>query len=409
MTVITRFAPSPTGNLHVGGLRTALFNFLYAKRHGGKFFLRIEDTDTVRSDSVYLDSILHGLQWLSLTHDRIVYQSANVARHREVALALLESGKAYIEDGAIRLRVGRKEMVKFSDLILGEISIDSENINDVVLLRSDGMPTYMLAVVVDDHDMGVTHVVRGSDHITNTFTQKLIYEGMGWSFPEVAHIPLIHNLRGGKLSKRDGAVDALEYKDAGILPEAMLNYLLRLGWSHGDKEIFSMQEAIDLFDVSCVGKSPSCFDCDKLSSLNSHYMQKLPVERIVAEISNFIECDLMVASDTFSSLVELFRKRCSSLITLRDSLQFCWSSTVPSEVNGALLREVSEFLEHANWNLDLQDVLKEYISRTTFSAKEVYTNLRRVLTGQENSPSIVEIMRIFGKEMVLGKLRHFLG
>ncbi|ACT69691.1 glutamate--tRNA ligase [Neorickettsia risticii] len=408
MDVVTRFAPSPTGNLHIGGLRTAVFNFLYARRYGGKFLLRIEDTDLARSNTAYLDSILQGLKWLSLSHDVLVYQSVNVNRHREVALELLNRGKAYHDNGAVRLKVNHDETVKFSDLILGEISVDGDSINDVVILRSDGSPTYMLAVVVDDHDMGITHIIRGSDHITNTFTQKLIYEGMGWSLPEIAHIPLIHNTHGAKLSKRDGAVDVIDYRTAGILPEAMFNYLLRLGWSHGDKEIFSIQEAIDLFDIAAVGKSPARFDREKLYSLNSHYISGLPIARIASEVRSLVREKIIVSDGAFIAFVELFRKKCSSIVELKDNLRFCWSTDLRLEVDRILLQEVLKLLENTDWGSSLQQILKEYISLSGFSAKEVYTNLRMALIGQEHSPSVVEIMQIFGKDIVLQKLHDSL-
>ncbi|ABD46317.1 glutamate--tRNA ligase [Neorickettsia sennetsu] len=408
MDVVTRFAPSPTGNLHIGGLRTAIFNFLYARRHGGKFLLRIEDTDLARSNTAYLESILQALKWLSLSYDELVYQSVNVNRHREVALELLNRGKAYHDNGAVRLKVNHDETVKFSDLILGEISADGDSINDVVILRSDGSPTYMLAVVVDDHDMGITHIIRGSDHITNTFAQKLIYEGMGWSLPDFAHIPLIHNTHGAKLSKRDGAVDVIDYRTAGILPEAMFNYLLRLGWSHGDKEIFSIQEAIDLFDITAVGKSPARFDREKLYSLNSYYISGLPLERIASEVRSLVEEKIIVSYSAFIAFVELFRKKCSSIVELKDNLQFCWCTDSCLEVDRLLLQEVLKLLENTDWGPSLQQILKEYISLSGFSAKEVYTNLRMALIGQEHSPSVVEIMQIFGKDVVLKKLRNSL-
>ncbi|AHX11631.1 glutamate--tRNA ligase [Neorickettsia helminthoeca str. Oregon] len=406
VTVITRFAPSPTGNLHIGGLRTALFNFLYARKRGGKFLLRIEDTDAARSKSIYLDSILDGLSWLALKYDGIVHQSANVERHKAVASALLESGKAYTKDGAIRLRIMHGAAVQFTDLILGDISTETKNINDVVILRSDGSPTYMLAVVVDDHDMGVTHIIRGSDHITNTFTQKLIYEAMGWSFPNVAHIPLIHNTHGAKLSKRDGAVDVIAYKEAGILPEAMFNYLLRLGWAHGDKEIFSIEEAIALFDIVGIGKSPARFDNEKLHHLNAYYIRTLPVDRIASEVLDLVKVELVVSLDSFNAFVELFRKKCSSLIELKDSLEFCWKNVVPvSVVDKSLLVDLLGVLQGADWNFSLKETLRKYISSSSVPAKVVYTNLRLALIGQESSPSVVEIMDIFGREAVLEKLR----
>ncbi|HEX2726155.1 MAG TPA: glutamate--tRNA ligase, partial [Beijerinckiaceae bacterium] len=306
-TVVTRFAPSPTGFLHIGGARTALFNWLYARRHGGKMLLRIEDTDRERSTDAAIQAILDGLSWLGLEWDGdVVYQYSRAERHREVARTLLATGRAYqcyaspteLEqmretarregrpmryDGrwrdrdpgdappgvrpVIRLRAPIEGETVVEDHVQGRVVWQNKDLDDLVLLRSDGNPTYMLAVVVDDHDMGVTHIIRGDDHLTNAARQKQIYDALGWSVPEMAHIPLIHGPDGAKLSKRHGALGIEAYRTMGYLPAALRNYLVRLGWSHGDQEVFSTDEMIEAFDLGQIGRSPARFDFAKLENL----------------------------------------------------------------------------------------------------------------------------------------------
>src|SRR5437879_2964706 len=312
-SIVTRFAPSPTGFLHIGGARTALFNWLYAKKHGGKMLLRIEDTDRERSTEPAIAAILDGLKWLGLDWDGdVIYQFSRAARHREVAEALLASGKAYRcyatpeqltemrekarAEGRTRLYDGRwrdrdpsearpnvKPVIRLKapldgetvieDQVQGRVVWQNENLDDLVLLRSDGTPTYMLAVVVDDHDMGVTHIIRGDEHFTNAARQKQIYDALGWTVPVMAHIPLIHGPYGAKLSKRHGALGVEAYRAMGYLPAAMRNYLVRLGWAHGDQEIFTEAEMIAAFDLPAIGRSPARFDFTKLESLNGHYIR----------------------------------------------------------------------------------------------------------------------------------------
>lgn len=324
MSVITRFAPSPTGYLHIGGARTALFNYLFSKHHGGKFLLRIEDTDEKRSTQAAIDAILQGLNWLGLKHDGdFILQSKNQTRHQEVAAKLLEKGQAYLcytaaeELDEMRKKAEeRKEVFRFKspwrdqiqsqassvkpvirikaplegemvirDLVQGEIRVKNSELDDLVMLRGDGTPTYMLAVVVDDFDMNITHIIRGDDHLTNAFRQKVIYEAMGWKVPEFAHIPLIHGPDGTKMSKRHGATSVIEYQEMGYLPEAMRNYLLRLGWSHGDAEMISDSQAVEWFNLDKVGKSPARFDFTKLGNVNKHYLK----EKNEAELLKLIE------------------------------------------------------------------------------------------------------------------------
>ena len=346
MSVITRFAPSPTGYLHIGGARTALFNYLFSKHHGGKFLLRIEDTDAQRSTKEAIDAILQGLDWLGLIHDEdFILQSKNLVRHKEVAEKLLEKNQAYLcytsteeleemrknaeekkevfrfkspwRDKAqsqistvkpvIRIRAPLDGDTVIKDLVQGEICVKNSELDDLVMLRGDGTPTYMLAVIVDDHDMQVTHVIRGDDHLTNAFRQKIIYQAMGWKVPEFAHIPLIHGPDGAKLSKRHGATSVIDYKDMGYLPEAMRNYLLRLGWSHGDSEIISDAQALEWFDLNKVGKSPSRFDFTKLDSVNKHYINQKSSEELLKLL--FKKRDNQSDSLEFSPLIAAEKKR----------------------------------------------------------------------------------------------------
>ena len=326
--VVTRFAPSPTGFLHIGGARTALFNWLYARGRGGKMLLRIEDTDRERSTKAAIDAILDGLDWLGLTWDgEPVYQFSRAARHREVAEELLakdhayrcyaspeeltamreaarREGRAKLYDGrwrdrdpseappgvkpVIRLKAPLTGETAIEDQVQGRVAWQNENLDDLVLLRSDGTPTYMLAVVVDDHDMGVTHIIRGDDHLTNAARQKHIYDALGWNVPVMAHIPLIHGPDGSKLSKRHGALGVDAYRAMGYLPAAMRNYLVRLGWAHGDQEIFSTEEMIAAFDLPQIGRSPARFDFAKLESLNGHYIRQTADADLLAEVERVL-------------------------------------------------------------------------------------------------------------------------
>ena len=328
-SIVTRFAPSPTGFLHIGGARTALFNWLYAKKHGGKMLLRIEDTDRERSTEPAIAAILDGLKWLELDWDGdVIYQFSRAARHREVAEQLLASGKAYhcyatpeeltamrekaraegrtrLYDGmwrdrdpseapagmkpTIRLKAPQTGETVIEDQVQGRVVWQNENLDDLVLLRGDGNPTYMLAVVVDDHDMGVTHVIRGDDHLINAARQKQIYDAMEWAIPSMSHIPLIHGPDGAKLSKRHGALGVEAYRAMGYLPAALRNYLVRLGWSHGDQEIFSTQEMIDAFDLSAIGRSAARFDFAKLENLNGHYIRQADDQSLVTMFEDVLD------------------------------------------------------------------------------------------------------------------------
>ena len=303
--IITRFAPSPTGFLHIGGVRTALFNWLYAKNNSGKFLLRIEDTDRERSSNEAIDRIIDGLKWLGLENDgEIVYQHKNEKRHIEVAHMLLESGFAYrdweLEDDfdnlekahAIRFKIPDDGETIINDKVQGDVTFQNKEIEDFVLLRSDGTPTYMLSVVVDDYDMNISDIIRGDDHLINAAKQKLLYNSLKWDCPTFSHIPLIHGQDGSKLSKRHGSLGIEHYIEEGYLPEAIINYLLRLGWSHGDQEIFSLEEMINYFSIEKIRKSPSKFNIEKLNDINSIYLKNLSLETLITRIdSSYINLD----------------------------------------------------------------------------------------------------------------------
>ena len=372
MTVVTRFAPSPTGFLHIGGARTALFNWLFARHHGGTFLLRIEDTDRARSTEAAVEAILDGLKWLELDWDGdAVSQFERRGRHAEVAHQMLAAGHAYrcyaspeeLEamraeqkatgqpmryDGrwrdrdpaeapagispVIRLKAPQEGETVLADHVQGEVRVQNAQLDDMVLLRADGTPTYMLSVVVDDHDMNVTHVIRGDDHLTNTFRQIQIYRAMGWDLPQFAHIPLIHGADGAKLSKRHGALGVDAYRDMGYLPEAVRNYLLRLGWGHGDDEIISTEQAIEWFDLGGIGRSPSRFDFAKLDNLNAHYMRLADDARLVSLIVPLIEAKSgghvsSEARDLLTRAMPGLKQRAKTLVELADSAHFLCSGT----------------------------------------------------------------------------------
>ncbi|HET9688286.1 MAG TPA: glutamate--tRNA ligase, partial [Pseudolabrys sp.] len=380
--IVTRFAPSPTGFLHIGGGRTALFNWLFARRHGGKMLLRIEDTDRERSTAAAINAIIDGLTWLGISWDgEIVFQYSRAARHRQVAEQLLASGHAYrcycspeelaamrekaraegrtrLYDGRCRDRepnetpAGVNPVIRLKAPLTGETVVDdqvqgrvvwqNENLDDFVLLRSDGTPTYMLAVVVDDHDMAVTHIIRGDDHLNNAARQTQIYQALGWRVPIMAHIPLIHGPDGSKLSKRHGALGIDAYRAMGYLPAAMRNYLVRLGWSHGDQEIFSTEEMIAAFDLPQIGRSPARFDFTKLESLNGHYIRSSDDAALIAAVEDLLphiagghELASKMTPVLHAKLMAAMpglKERAKTLVELFDASRFLWASR-PIDVN----------------------------------------------------------------------------
>lgn len=461
--VVTRFAPSPTGFLHIGGARTALFNLLFARHHGGKFLLRIEDTDRARSTQPAIDAILDGMRWLGLDWDGdVTYQFARADRHAAVAHQMLASGHAYkcfataeeLEamraeqrankqpmryDGrwrdrdeseapagtpfVVRLKAPREGSVTIQDQVQGPVTVNNAELDDMVLLRSDGTPTYMLAVVVDDHDMGVTHVIRGDDHLNNAFRQLPIYHAMdaiegGWPQPVYAHIPLIHGSDGAKLSKRHGALGVDAYRDEmGLLPEAVSNYLLRLGWGHGDDEIISRDQAIEWFDLAGVGKSPSRFDQKKLENLNGHYIRQtddavladLVASRLGFEISDS-QRDLLRRS------MAALKPRAANLLELADGAGFLFR-TRPLEMDAdasallegdarARLAQLHAALDAvAGWDTEaLEAAVRTVAEDAGLKLGAAAQPLRAALTGRKTSPGIFDVLVLLGREESLGRI-----
>ncbi len=455
MSVVVRFAPSPTGYLHIGGARTALFNYLFAKHNGGKFLLRIEDTDKERSTAAAIDAILQGLDWLGLSYDdNYVLQSKNIQRHTEVAQKLLENGQAYLcytsaeELEEMRAQAeAKKEVFRFkspwrdksqsqassvkpvvrikaplegemviNDLVQGEIRVKNSELDDLVMLRSDGTPTYMMAVVVDDHDMGITHIIRGDDHLTNAFRQKVIYQAMNWNVPEFAHIPLIHGADGAKLSKRHGATSVIDYKDMGYLPEAMRNYLLRLGWSHGDAEIISDAQAIEWFNLEKIGKSPSRFDFAKLKSVNKHYIKEKSEEELLALTNNN---DLNAAEKSrFLRVVKFAKERAELLGDLHKSLEVYRDNFVAQfeAVDAQLIAEKKSllsdlykvFVELNDWSHDgVKNSLNDFATQKGLKIKDFGPVLRVVLTfSSASAGGIFDVVEILGKVEVTSRINN---
>lgn len=458
--VVTRFAPSPTGFLHIGGARTALFNYLFARHHGGKFLLRIEDTDRARSTDAAIAAILDGLSWLGLEHDdEVVYQFARAARHAEVARDLLARGLAYrcyatpqeLEemreqaraekrpmryDGrwrdrtdwpedqphVIRLKAPQTGEVTIEDRVQGPVTVANAELDDMVLLRSDGTPTYMLAVVVDDHDMGVTHVIRGDDHLNNAFRQLALIRALEWPEPVYAHIPLIHGADGAKLSKRHGALGVDAYRDElGVLPEALENYLLRLGWGHGDDEFISRAQAIEWFSLENVGRSPSRFDGKKLESVNGHYLRACDDGRLVELIRARVEAALareLGESDLAllrRSMAEL-KKRAADLNALAASSLFYLRSRpivmddgatklLASAPPGLLDRAHAALAAVSPWTASgVEGAARELAEQEGLKLGAVAQPLRAALTGAAQSPGLFEVMETLGREESLGRI-----
>jgi glutamyl-tRNA synthetase len=457
MSIVTRFAPSPTGFLHIGGARTALFNWLYAKHHHGKFLLRIEDTDRARSTQAAIDAIHESMHWLGMDADgEVFYQFARANRHAEVAHEMIKNGTAYYcytspeeltalrekataektsyrfnspwrdADPAtapkdikpvVRLKAPRSGTTTIHDEVQGDVTLNADQLEDTVLLRSDGTPTYMLAVVVDDHDMGVTHIIRGDDHLTNAFKQKLIYEAMGWDVPSMSHIPMIHGADGAKLSKRHGAQGVEEYRDMGYLPEAVRNYLLRLGWSHGDDEIISTDQAIEWFNLESIGKSPSRFDFAKLESLNGHYIRQSADDRLTALIVPLLEKTLesKLNETQIARLLhgmKSLKERAKTLHELAAGAKFYVEppKVTIEDAHKATLQAMATRLESlADWNHDAAMALaKAYAEESGQKLGVVMQPLRLALTGSTASPSVFEIIEVLGKEESIARLKSAL-
>ncbi len=468
MTVVTRFAPSPTGYLHIGGARTALFNWLFARHHGGKFLLRIEDTDRARSTQDAVDAIYDGLKWLGLDWDGdAVSQYSCVVRHREVVATLLAAGNAYRcyctqeeladmreqaraenrpwrydgrwrdrdpseappgIDPVIRMKAPREGETVIQDKVQGEVRVANEELDDMVLMRGDGTPTYMLAVVVDDHDMEITHVIRGDDHLTNAFRQAQIYLALGWDIPEFAHIPLIHGPDGAKMSKRHGALGVDAYRDQGFLPEAMRNYLLRLGWGYGDEEFITTEQAIEWFGLENVGRSPARFDFAKLTHLNGQYIRASDNAYLVETIRPLMEKSLTMAlnADQIALLIKAMaglKERAKDILELADSALFFVTSRPISYTDKAknmlddeglshLRRLRDDFSALGDWKSDIIEAhIRAYADAGDPPVKlgKIAQPLRAALSGSTVSPPIFEVMALLGKDETLGRMDDALG
>jgi glutamyl-tRNA synthetase len=478
MTVVVRFAPSPTGSLHIGSARTALFNWLFALHYGGHFLLRIEDTDRVRSTEAAIAAIFDGLNWLGLQPfggaeilgggggrgmAKPVFQFARTERHREVARELVAQGMAYpcwttpAELEAMRAALPKREMFRYpgtwrdraateapagiapvirlkmpqtgetrlDDLVGGSDVRPNSEIDDLIIVRADGTPTYNLAVVVDDHDMGVTHVIRGDDHATNTFKQVALYRAMGWDVPQFGHIPMIFGPDGKKMSKRHGAVGIAEYREMGYLPEAMKNYLLRLGWGHGDDEIISMDQAIEWFDLDGVGRSPSRFDFKKLDSVNAHYLRTMPQAELILDlVADFLPQRLgrKVSDPEIIRLVTgigALKERAKTLVELADgALIYCGDRPLAMTAAAAailtpdakrLLAGLKTALDQTVWtSSELEAKASAEAERHDLKLGQIAQPLRAALTGRTISPPIFDVMAILGREESLARLGDIL-
>src|SRR5580704_11282864 len=464
--IVTRFAPSPTGFLHIGGARTALFNWLFARKHGGKMLLRIEDTDRERSTEPAIAAILDGLKWLELDWDGdVVYQFSRAARHREVAEQLLASGNAYrcyataeqltsmrekaraegrtrLYDGlwrdrdpseapaglkpTIRLRAPQQGETVIEDQVQGRVVWQNENLDDLVLLRGDGNPTYMLAVVVDDHDMGVTHIIRGDDHLINAARQKQIYDALAWDIPSMAHIPLIHGPDGSKLSKRHGALGIDASRAMGYLPAALRNYLVRLGWSHGDQEIFSTEEMIAAFDLSGIGKSAARFDFAKLENLNGHYIRHADDDALLGAIERLLphlaEGGAVAAKMTpelrrqWLEAMPSLKERAKTLVDLIDGAYFLLAdrplhlddkaSALLTPESRTMLREIAGKLGDVEpWTAEAtEQAVRTFAEQRGIKLGAVAQPMRGALTGRTTSPGIFEVLAVLGKAESLARL-----
>jgi glutamyl-tRNA synthetase len=465
--VITRFAPSPTGYLHIGGARTALFNWLYAKHTGGKMLLRIEDTDQARSTEGAILAILDGLRWLELEWDgEPVYQLARAERHREIAEQLLAEGKAYRcyagaeelqamrekaraegrapgYDGtwrhrdpseaptgiepAIRFKAPREGETVIEDRVQGRVVFANKELDDLVILRSDGSPTYNLSVVVDDHDMNITHIIRGDDHLTNAARQSQIYKALGWETPVFAHVPLIHGPDGAKLSKRHGALGVDAYRAMGYLPVALRNYLVRLGWSHGDAEIISTEKMIEWFDLDAIGRSAARFDFVKLETLNGHYLRETPdaeivrrLKALVPELPEGAALNARIGAEGWEQLERAMpglKERAKTLVELLDNAAFLFAKR-PLELDEQaaklldpqgrdMIAQLLPRLEAVEpWTQkELEGSVRSFAEETGRKLGNVAQPLRAALTGKSTSPGIFDVLDVLGREESLARLR----
>ena len=457
--IVTRFAPSPTGFLHIGGIRTALYNFLFAKKNHGKYLLRIEDTDRKRSTDDAVKAIVDGLKWVGLSPDEEpIFQHKNQERHVEIANKLIEDGHAYKcwdnEDEILRQKneaIKKRKTFKFrsswrkkdsseelntpfvirfktpeegnviiDDEVQGNISFPIDNFDDLILLRSDGSPTYMLSVVVDDHDMGITHVIRGDDHLMNTPKQKLLYEALNWNIPSFSHIPLIHGEDGSKMSKRHGALGVDHYQESGFLAHAIINYLLRLGWSHGDQEIFTKDEMIDLFSLKKIRKSSSRFDLKKLEDINSHYVREMNEEDLINEMGKGLTNLPKDKLNILKMLLPEIAKRSKTINDLKENSDFIIND-VPLNLSGeaqevltkksiSMLKKLKHRLEALKrWNInELKEIIENFSNDENLKLREVLLPLRAAITGRLSSIGIYDVLYYLNKEHTLKRINEAL-
>ena len=460
-SVATRFAPSPTGPLHIGGVRTALFNWLYSKNNKGKFYLRIEDTDKERSKDEYKNQIIQSLEWIGLKHDGSEYiQSKNIKKHKDIANELLKRGFAYkcycseeeIKEQKEKAKKAKmpfvynrkwrepkdletpnniKPVIRFKskisgntiikDLVQGEINVSNSTIEDFVILRSDGSPTYQLSAVVDDNEMCITHVIRGDDHKINTFKQKQIYEAMGWNVPEFAHIPLIHSAEGKKLSKRDNASTINDYTKIGIMPEALRNYLLRLGWSYKEKEIFTLDESIKYFNLSGIGKSPSKLDMERILSINEHYIKSIDEQELYIRLKNYAAEYKKDINEKFEknliTSIHFLKNKAKSLEDIYNNAQYIIAENliIKEETLKLIDEKAKEIISDFSKRIEngkklnkesLEKDLKELINIHKTNFKGVGQPMRIALTGSKYGPGIYDIILSLGKEIVLKRLNN---
>ncbi len=457
MKVVTRFAPSPTGHLHIGGGRTAIFCWLLARHFGGEFRLRIEDTDTERSKQEYTDSIIASMKWLGLDYDgELVYQSKRQELYNSYIEKLLESGHAYYcecsieeveamrevakakgekpryngkcrerglskaEGRVVRLKVPSEGKVIFNDLVKGQIIVDVNELDDMVLRRADNMPTYNMAVVVDDYEMGVTHVLRGDDHVSNTPKQILIYQALGFELPTFGHVPMILGQDKQKLSKRHGARAVIEYQEDGLLPEALVNYLVRLGWSHGDQEIFTLEELIKIFDGTSLNTSPSAFDPDKLMWLNSYYLKNTSPEQATKLIIPFLE-KLNITNpnqEKLEFLLSIYQERAGNLLELAKQILPFFQDIKDVQIEEKAAKsldeqgkeQLSKFLPHLqNYEFNVEELekcLQEFVEKEGIKFKLIGSPLRAALIGSTGGPSVHLIIKALGKEETINRIKN---
>ena len=455
MTVRTRFAPSPTGYLHIGGARTALFAWAYARKNGGKFILRVEDTDRERSTKESTQAILDGMEWLGLDYDEgPLYQMERLARYHEVIEQLLKNNQAYYcyaskeeldemrekqraaglkprYDGrwrdstqtppkdikpVVRFKNPQNGYVVFEDLVKGKITVANSELDDLVILRSDGIPTYNFGVVLDDLDMNISHVIRGDDHINNTPRQINILKAIEAPLPQYAHVPMILGADGERLSKRHGAVSVMQYHEDGYLPDAMINYLARLGWSHGDEETFSREQLVDWFDLASINNSPARFNPEKLSWLNQHYLKTVDAARLITLVKPFLErndCDTNAGLDLIQ-IVNLLKERVSTVEELADAAVYFFRHLEPSDELKAqhfnteikpALADLIEKLTTIEWNHDvIQSEIKKIVTAHNIKFPKLAMPLRVMVTGETHTPSIAAVLEILGREETLRRM-----